>query len=119
MPKKVLFHSFIHHLLSALRDVVEDENSLSRRESMNDFIDSLSIENLGAGKIKVSSSFLKSQEMIFSTDLGCYFTRGDTIKFTNKQIEQGQLFNVDKTLISNNNNFKETAKKLFSDAIFK
>ena len=71
--------------------------------------------------VRLSSSLLISQEMTFSTAVGCYFTRGDTINFTNKQtnkqIKQRQLFNVDKTLISISNNFKETAKTLFSDAI--
>lgn len=116
MPKKVIFESFIHHLLSASRDLVDQEEDSAKRERMNAFLDSLEIVNLGSGQVRVSSPQLKQGTLTLSTKIGQYYTRGDAQRFVERQINENQLFHLDRTLDKNRVAFRNQAILLFEEA---
>ena len=118
MAKKIIYESFVHHLLTAARDLGEELLDPGSWESFRSFLDGLEIVESGARSVVVNSSWLEPGVVSFELKSATYYSRGDAPMFVDRQKSMGQLFSEDEVLKRNREVFKNHALQLLKAAKF-
>lgn len=107
MPKKILYESAVHQLLWAGRRLREQlaETDPAAAERLADWIHRLTIENPGAGAVRVAWRFPTAGEHRLELKSAKFYTRGDAEAHYRRQAEAGLTFRDDAVMEHNRSFF--------------
>jgi 2-polyprenyl-3-methyl-5-hydroxy-6-metoxy-1,4-benzoquinol methylase len=79
MPKKILFHSAVHHFVSAAKLCRANETQF--KDEWSRFVDTLSFSHIGNGELEVRHAHPNAGAIRFSAKDACLYQRGDNEDF--------------------------------------
>jgi hypothetical protein len=127
MPKKILYESAVHQFLWAGRRLREHLALATPADAkrLADWINSLTIENPGAGQLRVAWSAPTAGNHLVALKNAKFYTRGDAAPHYQKQADAGLTFTDDRIMAQNISFFDGelcaalTQSGLFTDAELK